>query len=237
MSLDANIELSVVMPVYNEEGSIEKAIYEVQEHILNKVPSNLIVVNDGSKDRTLEIVEKICAGNQQIKVINQTNRGHGGALLTGISATTSEYIFLIDSDRQIPLSAFEDLWKQAKTHDLVMGVRKNRQDPPTRLILTKLVRQSIRLFFGVEANDANVPFKILNRNLWTAATKYIPDDSLTPSLLLCVFALCKKYRVHEVEVPHRERMAGQSTIRHFKLLKFCAKAFSQLMEFRRRLAA
>ena len=100
--------LSVVMPVYNEEGAIVAAVDEVKECILSLIPeSEFVVVDDGSRDGTGRLLDAAGASDPRIKVIHQPNGGHGAALLTGLKAATGEYIFLIDSDRQIPLDNFK----------------------------------------------------------------------------------------------------------------------------------
>src|SRR5688572_4403851 len=94
------IRLSVIMPVYNEEGAIVAAVEEVRHHVLALLPqSELVVVDDGSRDGTGRLLDQASATDARIRVIHQPNGGHGAALLTGLNAAQGEYIFLIDSDR------------------------------------------------------------------------------------------------------------------------------------------
>jgi len=231
-------QLSVVMPVYNEKDSIGDAVKEIQAIVLDKVPgAELVVVNDGSTDSTKDVLEELARQDPRVRVITQPNGGHGAALRNGIELAQGQYMLLVDSDRQIAIEAFTELWPLAQTCDMVMGIRAVRHDPPTRIYLTKFVRQVIKLLFGVSIRDANVPFKILKRSLWLDARTCIPPGTLAPSLFLAIFALYKKYRVELRPVPHRERQCGVSSIRHLKLFKFCAMAFGQLMRFRKDLVA
>jgi hypothetical protein len=85
--------------------------------------------------------------------------------------------------------------------------------------------------------DANVPFKLMRRVVWEDARALIPADTLAPSLFLAVFAARRGYRVAHIEVAHRERQTGVVSIRRWRLLKFCARAFRQLLTFRGRLSA
>jgi dolichol-phosphate mannosyltransferase len=225
-------QLSVVMPVYNEKDSIGEAVREIQTIVLDLVPgSELIVVNDGSTDETKDVLNELAQKDHRVHVVTQPNGGHGAALRNGMQLAQGEYMLLVDSDRQIPIEAFTELWPEAKTCDMLMGIRVVRHDPPTRIYLTKFVRQVVKALFGVSIRDANVPFKILKRSLWLDAIACIPEGSLAPSLFLAIFALQKKYNVVLREVPHRERQSGVSSIRHFKLLKFCLKSFGQLLKF------
>lgn len=230
--------LSVVMPAYNEEEAIGDAVFEVAQIVLDAVPnSELVVVDDGSRDRTGEILDELAAREPRLRVIHQPNGGHGPALRTGLEHAQGDYLFLIDSDRQIPIEAFPVLWEAAQGRDGALGVRAQRHDPPFRLFLTRQVRRSLRLLFGVRLRDANVPFKIVRRSAWEAARPFIPEGTLAPSLFLAVFLAVRGMDVVEVEVPHKERETGVVSIRRWKLLKFCGKAFRQLLDFRRRIHA
>jgi len=226
------------MPAYNEEGSIEGAVNDVQVCVLDQLASSeLVAVNDGSRDRTAELLDRLAAADTRIRVIHQPNGGHGAALLTGLEAARGERVLLIDSDRQIPLESFPRLWDALENgRQAAFGVRSVRHDPRLRLWLTRLVRASLRTLFGVRLTDANVPFKLVPRQLWLEARRHIPDGTLAPSIFLAVFAARRGVDIAEIDVPHRERATGVS-IRRWRLIRFCWRAFRQLLAFRRSLPA
>jgi glycosyltransferase involved in cell wall biosynthesis len=232
------VPLSVVMPVYNEEDAIVLAVDDVQRHVLSFVPgAELVVVNDGSRDRTGALLDEIAGGDPRVRVIHQANSGHGGAVLAGLAAVRGEYVFLIDSDRQIPLDDFPQAWSAIKSgRDAVFGVRRRRHDPPLRLYLTRVVKRAIDMMFAIELQDANVPYKLLRRSIWDSARPQIPVDTLAPSLFLAIIARLHGYDILELDVAHKERDTGEVSIRRLKLLKFCARGFSQMIELRRRLS-
>ena len=90
MNKKDRILLTVVMPAYNEEGGIEHAVGEVQHFVLDRVEdAELVVVDDGSTDRTGMILDRWAAKEPRLRVIHQTNKGHGGALRTGLGADSS----------------------------------------------------------------------------------------------------------------------------------------------------
>lgn len=224
------------MPSYNEEAAIEQAVREVERNVLMAIPgAELVVVNDGSRDRTGLILDKLAVENAYVRVIHQTNKGHGRALRTGLDSARGEYIFLIDSDRQIPIEAFGVLWQALGDADAAFGLRSERHDPKLRLILTAVVRFVLRVAFRTPLRDANVPFKILRRSIWLEARNVIPEDTLAPSIFLAVYMRRRGFKIIEREVPHCERTTGVVSIRRWKLLKFCARAFIQLLAFRRKL--
>jgi len=228
--------LSVVMPAHNEEEAIEAAVRDLQEHVFPIVPgSEAIVVDDGSRDQTGEILDRLAESEPRAKVIHQQQGGHGRALRTGMDAARGEFLFLLDSDRQIPVEAFGALWDAAQGRDGAFGVRAARNDPKVRLMLSWFIRRAIALFFRASLRDPNVPFKVLRRQIWLDARELIPEDTLAPSLFLAVYTRERGHEIIELDVHHRERETGTVSLRHWKLLKFCLKAFRQLLEFRRTL--
>ena len=232
----ANPRLSVIMPVYNEEGAIVAAVGEVKQHILGLIPeSELVVVDDGSRDATGRLLDDAAASDARIKVIHQPNGGHGAALLTGLKAANGEYIFLIDSDRQILLDNFLAAWTEVLTgRDAVFGVRRRRYDPVLRLYLSRLVRHSVNVLFRVQLSDANAPYKLFRRGIWNEARECVPDGTLAPSLFLAIVAKSRGYNILELDVTHKERDTGEVTLRKFKLLRFCARGLGQMLSLMRR---
>ena len=232
------VPLSVVMPVYNEEGAIVLALDDVQRHVLSVVPgAELIVIDDGSRDRTGALLDEAAARDPRIRVVHQVNSGHGGAILAGLAAARGECVFLVDSDRQIPLDRFPEAWAaMASGRDAVFGVRRRRHDPALRLYLTRFIKRAIAVMFGVQLEDANVPYKLLRRSIWEAARPYIPDGTLAPSLFLAIVTRLRGHDILEIDVAHKERNTGEVSIRRIKLLKFCLRGFSQMLELRRRLS-
>jgi glycosyltransferase involved in cell wall biosynthesis len=222
------------MPAYNEEGSIRQAVEDVYSYIVTAVSnSELIVIDDGSRDSTPIILDEL-AQIYQIRVVHQENRGHGGALLKGLSLANGRFLFLLDSDRQIPLESFKLFWQRKDESDCVFGVRVNRRSPTIRLVLSQIVRWSVNLLFSVELRDPNAPFKLLNRKVWDSAKSQVPPETLAPSILIAVYG-AKKFRIAQIDVPHCARLTGCDSLPPKKLLLFCARAFAQLLSFKQRL--
>jgi dolichol-phosphate mannosyltransferase len=226
--------LSVVMPVYNEQAAVHLSAADVQRHILDVVAgSELLAVDDGSTDASGRVLDEIAAADPRVRVIHQANRGHGGALMAGLALAQGE-VLLIDSDRQIALDSFATAWRYIQHgREGVFGVRRIRHDPQLRLYVMRLVRFAIRVLFSVRIFDANVPYKLLRRAIWTEASACIPPDTLAPSLFLAIFVRLKRYDIVEMDIEHRSRAGGVVSIRRLKLLKFLLRAFAQLMAFRR----
>ncbi len=230
--------LTVVMPVFNEEDSIAEALDEVRRFVLDVLPgSDCVAIDDGSTDATLQILGGITAADSRIAVIRQANAGHGAALRAGMERARGDWLFLLDSDRQMPLEAFGSLWAAVANRDAAFGVRAERHDPMARLILSRLIAVTLRAIFGVSLRDANVPFKVIRRSVWVEARDMIPAGTLAPSLFLAVFAEVRRLHVVECDVPHMPRRSGVGSLRPLRLIRFCTRGFAQLVAFRIRLGS
>ncbi len=231
--------LTIIMPAYNEEGCIRDAVRDVGEAVLTAVPNAvLLVVNDGSRDRTGVILDEIAREHANVDILHQENGGHGSALLAGLARANAEYILLLDSDRQIPLTDFAAHWEQRRPDTVLCGVRTNRCDPGHRLLLTRLVRLAIRVLFGRTLNDGNVPYKLVPAPAWERIRPLLPPDTLTPSLFLAI-AAARDPQIQLVEVPvaHLPRRSGKVSLVSWRLVRFCFRAGVQLLQLRRELRA
>ncbi len=226
--------VDVVMPAYNEEEAIELAVMEVLESIVLKLPgSRLIVVDDGSTDSTRDILYALSEKHNEIKVISQTNAGHGPALVTGMALSSAPWIFLIDSDRQQDAADFWNLWNVRDENDLVMGVRQGRDDGKGRAVISAGLRQLGLILFGARLSDPNVPFKLVSRRLWVVAGPIIGPCCLIPSAALALIASRRNFAIAEVPISHRDRQGGKTTLIGWRLIRLCLRAAHQLLRLRR----
>ena len=231
--------LSVIMPAYNEAGSIVEAVGDVVTHVCSTVPdTEIIVVDDGSTDETRARLERLSPFKPRLRIVSQKNAGHGPALLKGLREARGEFFLLLDSDRQVRLDAFRDHWALMRERDLValFGVRRPRHDPRHRLVLSRLMRLFIAFVFGVAPEDGGVPYKILRRSAWEEISPLFPSDSWIPSVLAAVI-LKRRYRkrISEVVVQHMARDSGVSVLNYRRLGRFCRHATLEAIRLRRQL--
>lgn len=227
--------VSVVMPAYNEELTISAAIEDVATHVAATAGNiEMIVVDDGSKDKTADIVVSLQVKYPFLKLVRQKNAGHGAALRTGIDAATGDWLLLLDSDCQIGLSGFAGQWARRDSFDAFLGVRLPRHDPAMRLVISKLMREALGLYAGVRPLDAGAPYKIVSRKAWESARQVIPIGSWIPSVLLAAFLIKDPdMRVEQTPIAHFKRPHGVSTLNAKRLLKFCRQAFTEIQGFGR----
>ena len=224
------------MPAYNEADNIADAIADVRVHIFGHEPrAELLIVDDGSRDSTAQIALQLAAADPRIRVVTQPNAGHGPAVVRGLREARGKFCLLLDSDRQIGLENFPETWRLAQSHDAVLGVRAKRHDPWHRLVLTKVLRAWLSASLGVRARDANVPYKVVNREVALQAVALMPPRPRIPSVLLTVFLRRRGYRVTEQPIVHFARTAGQPSLRPARLIAFCQAALGELTRFQRAL--
>jgi putative flippase GtrA len=154
--------LSVIMPAHNEEAAIAGTVHGVVNTLKAWVPDfEVIVVNDGSKDRTRSIVEEIAASDQHVRLINHTvNQGYGAALVSGFEAITKDLVFFMDSDGQFDIVDLERFFAFIDEYDAVLGYRIDRQDTWVRKLNAWGWKMLVRLVFGLRVRDIDCAFKL-----------------------------------------------------------------------------
>ncbi len=154
--------LSVIMPAHNEEAAIAGTVHGVVNTLKAWVPDfEVIVVNDGSKDRTRSIVEEIAASDQHVRLINHTvNQGYGAALVSGFEAITKDLVFFMDSDGQFDIADLERFFAFIDEYDAVLGYRIDRQDTWVRKLNAWGWKMLVRLVFGLRVRDIDCAFKL-----------------------------------------------------------------------------
>ncbi len=225
--------LSIVMPAYNEELTISDAVRDVAVHVVNVVPdSELIIVDDGSKDKTGLIVAGLQSDHAFVRLVTQPNGGHGAALSRGLKEANGDWILLLDSDCQISLADFGKHWADRHSYDAILGLRVPRHDPKFRLIVSLLMKSALRLFARVAPRDAGAPYKLVSRQRWLEASAMIRPGSWIPSVLLAAYLLkVPGAKVLEIPIIHFARPHGQSTLNPRRLVRFCWHAFGDILDF------
>jgi glycosyltransferase involved in cell wall biosynthesis len=161
------LSLSVFFPAYNEEENIENSVREA-ERVLQVLTNDyeIIVVNDGSKDATGSIADRLAEENQRVKVVHHSpNQGYGAAVWSGMQAATKDYIFFTDADLQFKLEEITCLIEHIDTYDVVIGYRAKRQDPPLRLLNAWGWNLLNRIAFGLTIRDVDSAFKLFKREV------------------------------------------------------------------------
>jgi len=204
--------ISAVLPADNEQaliGATAQALADVLDGL--GADYEIIVVDDGSKDATGEVIDQIHESHARILCIRHgVNRGYGEALRTGLAAAAKDLIFFTDGDGQfIPDELASFLPAVARGADMVIGYRNPRRDPPLRLLFAEGWRFLVHLLFGYTARDIDCAFKLMQREVWQRVQ--VRSGGATFSAELLTKARRCGYQVIELPVTHRPRLAGQAT--------------------------
>src|SRR5262249_37209585 len=143
--------LSVFLPAHNEEGNIERVV----DGFVRELPSiaqgyEVVIVNDGSSDRTGEIAERLSSSWPFVRTVHHaTNRGYGAAVISGVRAATKPYALLCDGDGQFDPTDMKALVARIRDHDVVVGRRGRRADHFIRRLNGKSWTLLMRILFGI----------------------------------------------------------------------------------------
>lgn len=205
-------ELSYVLPAYNEEANIEEAVRDADAACREFCSSwEVVVVDDGSRDRTPEILERLRSEIPALKVIRvEPNRGYTNALRTGFLASTKPWVFYTDADNQFDPREVARFLAIRNESDLVIGYRVARKDGWLRLLLSRGYNNLQKLILGISARDINCAFKLFRRRFFDIAP--IESDGFLVDAELLVRARLLGLRVRELPVGHRPRAAGTTTV-------------------------
>jgi glycosyltransferase involved in cell wall biosynthesis len=225
--------ISAVLPAYNEEaliGSTAQALADVLQGI--GADYEVIVVDDGSKDGTRAVIDEIHHSRPTIRCIpHGVNRGYGDALRTGLTAATKHLVFFTDGDGQFVADELVSFLPAIEAGaDMVIGYRNPRRDPLLRLFFAQGWRFLVHLLFGYTARDIDCAFKLMKREVWQRIQ--VHSGGATFSAELLTKARRCGYRIVELPVTHRPRLAGQATGANVHVI---VRAFRELAWLRVRL--
>jgi hypothetical protein len=224
--------LSVIFPAFNEESNIRSVVEDACRIIPKFAPVfEIIVVNDGSKDRTGEICDDLAVEFSDVRVVHHAeNKGYGAALKTGIERARYDVIFFTDSDGQFDLREVATLLEQTDAYDMVAGYRARRHDPPHRLLFAWGWNILVRQVLGIRIRDIDCAFKAFNHHVFNRIQIQSAGAMVNTEMFAqaCAFGMTVK----EVPVSHFPRRAGKPTGDNVAVI---SKAFRELIRMGRSL--
>jgi glycosyltransferase involved in cell wall biosynthesis len=208
-------QLSFFFPAHNEEANIEGLVAEAIESLPAIAETfEIIVVNDGSRDRTQVLADELTAANPGVvrAVHHSTNLGYGAALRSGFAAARYELVAFTDGDRQFRVEDLARLTERlaaADRPDVVVGYRIKRADPLVRTLYARAYRLANRLFYGLTVTDVDCACKLFRREALEGVQ--VESDGAFFSAELLIKLRGAGRSIVEVGVPHYPRTAGSPT--------------------------
>lgn len=223
--------LSIFFPFYNEEANIERVIRAALEAAPQFAERyEIIAVNDGSRDRTGEIADRLASEFPGVvrAVHNNPNLGYGGAVARGLHEARLEWIFFTDGDGQFDIREMDKLINLLDHCDFAVGYRMKRADPLIRKTNAFCWGVLVRALFGLKVRDIDCAFKLLPRSLVEKIELRSQGALISTELL--ARARYRGLRIAEVGVNHYPRVAGQQTGANIRVI---LRAFRELFKLRR----
>ncbi len=232
-------KLYIIIPAYNEEENIKNVINEWYK-VVDRVSkgSKLVVIDDGSKDNTLSILNEEAKNKKDLIVLSKPNSGHGATILYGYKyaiESGADYIFQTDSDGQTLTSEFKDFWNIRDDYDMVIGNRNNRQDGFLRILVSRVLRLILFLIFHVRVTDANTPYRLMNANTLKKYIDLIPKDYNLTNVIISVIFIKKELRVKYLPITFLPRQGGVNSINLPKIVKIGIKALDDFKAINKKL--
>jgi len=207
-------------PAYNEEANLKETV-EKAIPVLSKVANKfeLIIVDDGSKDRTGEIADKLAKKYSFIRVIHhRSNKGYGEALKSGFYSAKYEWIVFTDSDGQLDFSEVAKLIEVKNDVDIVVGYRLDRQDSLVRKLFGTGWTMLANLLLGTKVRDVDCAFKLINKKVIETIPRLesTRGGMISPELL--GRAIKAGFKIKEVGVHHFSRTKGKQSGAELKVI-------------------
>lgn len=225
--------LSLFFPCYNESENISNMIDQaVRVGEDYGIDYEVVVVDDGSRDNSAEIVSQWAKKNPRVRLVrHEKNRGYGAALRTGLAAAQKDLVFLTDGDGQFHLPDIEKLFSKIDGCDVVTGYRIARRDNPLRRLNGFLWTQLNKTLFGLKVRDVDCAFKLFRRKCLQGIE--LKSDQLLIHAEILARLKKKGCKIEEIGVPHYPRTAGKATATGpLRILKTFGELFSLFLKIR-----
>jgi len=233
MTISKLCSLSIFLPAYNEEGNIATTIIDAK-NAAQAVTSKyeIIVVDDGSRDRTAEVVHELQKFDHNIRLIShKTNRGYGAAVKTGLKACKMDWIFFTDSDGQFHYDELRKFVNVCDKADLIIGYRRKRMDPFHRIFVAQVLLKVWNfLLFGLTIRDVDCAYKLFRKEVRDSIQ--LETESAITVTEFIVKAKAIGFRIIQLPVHHYARKFGKQSGSNWRVI---VKAVRESFSLRRKI--
>jgi glycosyltransferase involved in cell wall biosynthesis len=226
--------ISAFFPAFNEERNVPLMVERLTA-VLPTVADDyeIIVVNDGSADRTGAVADELAAADPHVRAVHHpVNRGYGGALKSGFAASRKAYVFFTDGDGQFDVGEIDRLTPFVPEYDVVVGYRLDRAEGGLRKLNAGLWNALVHRLFHIPARDVDCAFKLFKREVFDVVRVEAEGAMISTEILARIVRA--GFRIQEVGVHHFERRHGKPTGANPLVI---ARAFYELFKLRRRITS
>ena len=231
--------LYIIIPAYNEEINIERCVAEwypiVESHNVEG-KSRLVIINDGSKDITYDMLCSMRKEHPLLVPLTKENGGHGSTVLFGYRYAIengADYIFQTDSDGQTNPEEFEEFWQNREEYDALIGERLKRGDGNGRKFVENVVCFLLKHIFNVSAKDANAPFRLMKTSLVEKYINRLPADFNIPNIMFTTYFLYYNESMKFIPISFEQRVAGKTSINLKRIMRIGLKAVGDFRRFKK----
>jgi glycosyltransferase involved in cell wall biosynthesis len=234
---NSDIRLSVFFPAYYDEGNIAKVV-ECAVKVLEELKLKdyeVVVIEDGSPDRTGEVADEMALKYEKVRVIHhEKNMGYGATLKDGFTSAKLDYVFYTDGDNQFDLNELKRFVALVPFADMIVGYRKKKQYSLYRKFTSLSYNYILKLIFGLDYWDIDCAFKLFRRDLFDKITINSVDAFIDAEIMLKAKLL--GYKSIEMGVTHLPRVDGVSTgARPSVILRTIKEVFEYRKEYKNEL--
>ena len=234
-------KLYIVIPAYNEEMNITEVAKEWHEVVLRAgKDSRLVIIDDGSKDATYQVLCDLKKDLPQLEVVTKPNSGHGATVLYGYHYALehgADFIFQTDSDGQTLASEFAPFWEVREKYDVQIGYRNHRQDGFSRILVTKTLKLVLWLIFDLNITDANTPYRLMSHDVLAKYINRVPKDFNLSNVMLTVLFMDGKENVRFIPITFRPRQGGVNSINFKRITKIGLQAVKDFRQIKKSMKA
>ncbi|MCL9639224.1 glycosyltransferase family 2 protein [Lactococcus lactis] len=212
-------KLSIIVPAYNEEKTLDLFINEVNLETADlPLEKSYFFINDGSKDNTLEILKRLAASHDNVKYISfSRNFGKEAALLAGLQAADGDFITVMDADLQDPPEMLNEMYQKILEGYDVVGTRRTSREgePPIRSFFARMFYRIINKISSIKMVDGARDFRLMTREVVNSILELPENNRFSKGLFAWV-----GYNVTYLEYKNRERIAGETSWNFWGLLRY-----------------
>lgn len=200
-------EFTIIIPIYNEEDNLIRLEETMNQYLSKSLKqTEILLINDGSKDKSLALMKEICNRNQAFHYISfDKNYGLSAAIKAGFDKVESKWVGYIDADLQTDPEDFNKLLALADQYDLVTGVRADRKDSFVKNMSSKIANSIRRAFTNDGMDDTGCPLKVIDAEKAKKIPMFKGLHRFLPAMILL-----QNGTVTQVPVKHFPRIAGES---------------------------